>query len=611
VYRYVVLIWNSANDSATSAANDLLDRLLRSSAQWSRACVGRGFAILHAGASSESGSCTTHVLAGTRGAICGRLFRRGHELQPADLQWADAGEGEEIVSSGGRMLLTQFWGRYVAVLHDASTRDVHVLRDPTGVLPCFMTTIADVHVVFSDLQSVLSLQPISFSINWNYVAAFVAYSALQIRDTGLNEVSEVQAGERITFRAGNVQRRMLWNPLESLQRGIIESADQAVSLIRDTVKRCVHTWASLHRSIVHNLSGGLDSSAVLACLMDGPTRPNVTCLHYFAPKSREDERKQARLAASHFNIELVECPLDPSELRLGRLMQIRPAPRPWFYIYDLEQGPIEEQVAAERGATSIFSGSGGDGLFLQARSELAVADYLRRHGFSLAVMRVALNAARITRTSMWPILRHGILRHLRRPVNHDIGADDVRTLVPADVRSAARANDSLIHPWLADVGRIPPGLRWHILTLSIPPPFYNSFATEREVERTPPLFSQPLIELCLRIPSYLWISDGRDRSLVRRAFASDLPPTIVRRTQKGASARHNLRLMDENAQLLREMLLDGVLVSRGLLDRARLEQMLSRSTAQIGFEYNEVLRQHLCTEVWVRNWSQTTSSFVR
>jgi asparagine synthase (glutamine-hydrolysing) len=193
-------------------------------------------------------------------------------------------------------------------------------------------------------------------------------------------------------------------------------------------------------------------------------------------------------------------------------------------------------------------------------------------------------------------------------VKHDIGAEEVRTLVPADVRSAARADDSLIHPWLADVGRIPPGLRWHILTLSIPPPFYNSFATEREIERTPPLVSQPLIELCLRIPSYVWICDGRDRSLVRRAFAADLPPPIVRRTQKGASARHNRKLMDENAQFLREMLLGGVLVSRGLLDGARLEQMLSRSAAPVGFEYNEVLRQHLCTEVWVRNWSQPTSS---
>jgi asparagine synthase (glutamine-hydrolysing) len=342
--------------------------------------------------------------------------------------------------------------------------------------------------------------------------------------------------------------------------------------------------------------------------MTAPTHPTVTCLHYFAPRSREDERRHARLAASRFDVELVECPLDPRELKLDRLLHIRPTPRPWFYVYDLEQGPIEADVAATRGATGIFSGSGGDGLFLQARAELAVADYLRRRGFSPAVMRVALNAARITRTSMWPILRHGILQHLRRPVKHDIGAEEVRTLVPADVRSAARADDSLIHPWLADVGRIPPGLRWHILTLSIPPPFYNSFATEREIERTPPLVSQPLIELCLRIPSYVWICDGRDRSLVRRAFAADLPPPIVRRTQKGASARHNRKLMDENAQFLREMLLGGVLVSRGLLDGARLEQMLSRSAAPVGFEYNEVLRQHLCTEVWVRNWSQPTSS---
>jgi asparagine synthase (glutamine-hydrolysing) len=243
---------------------------------------------------------------------------------------------------------------------------------------------------------------------------------------------------------------------------------------------------------------------------------------------------------------------------------------------------------------------------------------LRNHGVSPRVLRVALNAARITRTSVWPILRQGIARHLKRPVRSTLSElDSVRTLVPRAVFEAARNDDSLIHPWLADAQGIPPGLRWHIMCVSIPPAFYNSFASATEVVRTPALFSQPLIELCLRIPSYVWISGGRDRSIARDAFARDLPPVIVRRTQKGAIDRHNRKLMDQNEAFLRETLLDGLLVREGLLDRQRLERFLSRGSTALGFEYNEVLRQHLCTEMWLRRWaaanhsSALTSSFAR
>jgi asparagine synthase (glutamine-hydrolysing) len=135
--------------------------------------------------------------------------------------------------------------------------------------------------------------------------------------------------------------------------------------------------------------------------------------------------------------------------------------------------------------------------------------------------------------------------------------------------------------------------------------FYDSFGGENEVERTPVLMSQPLIELCLRIPSYVWITGGRDRAIARRAFEPVLPALIVRRQQKGAIDRHNLRIFDTNEAYLREMLLDGLLVKAGLLDRTRLESYLARGASHAGFEYNDVLRHHLCTEVWLRRWSES------
>jgi asparagine synthase (glutamine-hydrolysing) len=460
--------------------------------------------------------------------------------------------------------------------------------------------------VFSDIEACIDLGLLSFSINWNYIAAFVPYSALQIRDTGLNEVSEVQPGERVTLRRRHLERMMVWNPIEVAARSTIENVDDAIEKVRQTVHRCVHAWASLHRRVIHNLSGGLDSSIVLSSLKAAATPPEVVCLHHYSPSTAEDERPYARMMANHVQVELIECAFDPANVRLERLEHIRRAPKPWFYVYDLLHSPIEARVAAEKRATGFFSGSGGDGLFLQARADLAVADFLRRHGFSFGVIRVALDAARITRSSLWPLLIEGLRRHRRKASPNPLREhSDARSLIPAAVFEAARGNADLIHPWIASAGEIAPGLLWHVLCLSVPPVFYESFGGETDIERTPVLVSQPLIELCLQIPSYVWITGGRDRAIARRAFASALPSQIVRRQGKGAIDQANLVICDANETYLREMLLDGELVREGLLDRRRLESYLTRGASRAGYEYNDVLRHHLCTEVWLRRWVQT------
>jgi asparagine synthase (glutamine-hydrolysing) len=455
----------------------------------------------------------------------------------------------------------------------------------------------------------LELELIRFSLNWNFVAWMLPYSALQIRETGLKEVQELQPGERATFSGFDVDYAMLWRPAELAERGRIIDPAHATTVIRESVRETVHAWASLHRSVTHNLSGGLDSSIVLGCLKSAPNEPRVTCIHYFAPAGNEDERHYARLVARHMDVELIECELDGAEAPLERLMEIRPAPKPWFYIYDLVHSPLEARIMADHGATGAFSGAGGDGLFMQARADLAVVDYLRHFGFRPGLFGVALDAARINRTSIWTILHDGILRHWKKaPASPLSEFGGRRAVIPPEVYERARTNRNLLPPWIRAAESLTPGLMWQILCLSIPPQFYESFGGTTAIERTPVLMSQPVMEACLRIPPYVWITGGRDRSIARRAFTDVLPQAIVRRTQKGLVDRYNRRMLDKNANFLREMLLDGLLVKAGLLDRAKLEEFTNISSTHEGFEYNEVLRHHLCTEIWVRRWSALTTS---
>jgi len=571
---------------------------------WSRALDSTGVLVLDAG--SNAGASVSCPLRHSAGVVLGSVFGRDVEnpLSAARVAFDD-GESARIVATGGQHLFERYWGRYVAVVRNSASDEVWVLRDPSGGLPCWCTTHDGVTVLCSDLDDCRELEELSFTVNWDYIVGWVAHSGQQIRETALHEVTELQPGECLRFCAETVQRSMRWNPLDIARNARFESAGEAVEALRTTTIGCVQTWACRYPGILHNLSGGLDSSIVLSCLVTTPSRPKVTCLNYFASGPNEDERRYARMMAQHAGVELVECELGAQEVRLEELLKLRRAPRPWFYMYELEHGPFENQLAARHQASGLFSGSGGDCVFYRARPDLAVTDYVFDHGLRRGLLDTAIDAARMSRKSIWSLLFQAIRHRIRKPEWDPFAVNSPlpRTIVSPEVAALAKGN-GLRHPWLTpEVARdVAPGILWHITSLSVPPDYYSSFRRWDHAERIMPLLSQPLVELCLRIPTYLLIRSGRDRALARRAFANDLPTQIVRRTAKGRADQHFRDVLDANLGFLRELLLDGLLVQRGLLSRESLELYLTRGRAPSGFQHNEILHEHACTEAWLRSW---------
>ncbi len=608
MYRYFVLIWDCRDPQACSSARRLSERLVAVGSGWARAFDAQGVAAFHAGL-GEGSSGTLRLDRGA-GAVFGRIFSHDLDDTAAALRVAfDSVQTERIVRSGGRRIVERYWGRYVALVHDAATSESWILRDPSGGMPCLMTVHQGVNLVFSDLEDCLALGVTNFSVNWEFIRRFMGYSGVQSRETGLNEVFEVQFGERVRFAGGTVHRSLEWNPIAIAQADPIQDPAIAAAELRRTTRACVHAWAACYSDIIHNLSGGLDSSIVLSCLRDAPSRPNITCLHYFGTGPDEDERKYARAMARRADVELVEHPLDVREASLQDILGLRRSARPWFYFYELEHGRFEIQLAAEREARGLFSGSGGDGVFFQAHADLAVTDHLFDHGVGRELLRVAVNAARVSRKSVWPMLFSAVRTRVIPRRWHPLSAAPkrARTLVSPDVLQAARGDRTLIHPWLAGrpLRRVPPGTLWHILSVAAAPAFYSSFESGPHPERTLPLMSQPLVELCLRTPTYVLIENGMDRATARRAFASDLPPEIVKRRSKGRIDQHVRNVLDANLEFVRDILLNGHLVKEGLLNRRDLEVYLTRGRSPSDSQYAQILHEHLCTEAWLGRWLDT------
>jgi asparagine synthase (glutamine-hydrolysing) len=134
-------------------------------------------------------------------------------------------------------------------------------------------------------------------------------------------------------------------------------------------------------------------------------------------------------------------------------------------------------------------------------------------------------------------------------------------------------------------------------------PGYSPFAERDDPEYVCPLLSQPLLELCLQIPVYIHTAAGWDRALERRAFMDVLPSKIVQRRRKGSIGVAMNALLQTNLSLVRELMLEGLLIENQLLDRRKVEAALTGSNVTLSPMAAEIIGEHLSTEVWLQRWN--------
>jgi asparagine synthase (glutamine-hydrolysing) len=314
-----------------------------------------------------------------------------------------------------------------------------------------------------------------------------------------------------------------------------------------------------------------------------------------------DERAFARAAAARAGVAMIERARD-SSFSLRPLLAIHRTPEPTNYTYFLEHSRLDAQLAAECGAGAVFIGYGGDQLFYQERAEWAAGDFLHRRGLRPAVLRIALDAAQMDQISVWRVLRaatSGYIVQQRWSVLQEAGR--MRPLLVPAVIQQARRSAEFLHPLLRHPRGAPSGKLWHAHQISQPFDFYDPLGAQGDAERISPLFSQPLMELCLRIPTYVLTQGGWDRAVARRAFHDDLPPEIRSRRHKGGIEEHLRKTLEHNRGLLRELLLEGCLVREGIVDRMRLAEVLSGRATRIAAGPGELL-EYAGIEAWLRRW---------
>jgi len=518
-------------------------------------------------ADSAAGRIRVHSL-GRNGVVVGTLFRNADGAN-GPISSLTSGEIREIQTSRGESLVRRHWGQYIALIEGYGGR-WRIVRDPTGGFPCYYVRCNGVVFMFSHLHDCVSLLPLKLSLNYSHLHAFLRLQRFMSRDTGFNEIEAVHAGEAIDFGERTVSRRFLWEPASFCRHpDEHENIEESIVRMHDAVMKCVHAWAACRRSILHELSGGLDSSIVLAGLATSPTAPRLACCTHVTDACEGDERYYARLMASRVRVPLAELPARPRAWdRIEDLVCVQDPISPLYVAFQCSDDSGIEELIKTDSFDCTFSGQGGDQLFHRTIPGITAADYAWVHRFNPRLLSVILETAQVSRQPFWRVARSAVeYGCLRRPYDiwRESGISGFLRAPPIDVWQSC-------HPWVADRQQVPPAKLLQIMCLT---ETQTRFAAPRAyVDEIHPLISQPLLECCLQIPTYVLSHGGTDRTIARSAFQDALPREIVQRSSKGAVTRYFYEAVYGNRPHIRPFLLDGLLADQGLLDRAELKRTL-------------------------------------
>jgi asparagine synthase (glutamine-hydrolysing) len=556
LHRFIALI---ARDNAPLRQSPLTRRILPIVAGWTSAL--------------DTDLTMVWVLSSSPSRLGAQVGAEGRCVIGADFERSKSGGlGAPPVCVRGSPLSDR-WGAYVSITVDEIKRTVTVLRDPTGRVECWRISTPRVDVLFSHYSDVYELFEVGIDINWEYIIYHLNNNYLRGKETALTNILEVLPGEKITYHRDGIDEEMSWWP-HIIANERYRSPEEAVAEIRSAAETSVGGWADRYASITLDLSGGLDSAIVLGLLRAQAKHGRVIGVNYLTGHPESDERSYAREAARMHGIEVVETQISAADLGGGADFSrrlLRPAIRTMPLGYD----EIGAQMAKRLSADAFFTGTGGDHLFFDHLKASAACDYRHHHGVTPDLIHVAHELARVSRDTVWNVL--GV-------VAKDAFAKSpgLRTLLESPnpfISSRARTEadyDRFVHPWFSAAAEAtPPAKLRQIMNLIELQRHYYRYGRADVAEEVHPLFSQPVMEASLRTPAYWFGLGGLQRGLARRAFSDLLPPMIRTRRTKSANSSHWIQVMARNLPRFRELLLDGWLAQKGLVNRAELEQALT------------------------------------
>jgi asparagine synthase (glutamine-hydrolysing) len=470
-------------------------------------------------------------------------------LQAAGHQFRSRSDTETIVhlyEDRGTDAIAELDGMFALAIWDERKRRLTLARDGAGKKPLFVYRSDRLLAFASEIKAFFGHPDIALEIDPEAVPYYFLYGYVPHPATLYRGITQLEPGSVMTIDAdGRTSVRRYWHVEYPARDGVVRAPRaEAVARVRDLVTQAVERRLVSDVPLGAFLSGGVDSTVVVAAMSRLTKEPVKTFSIGFEGDAAYDETAYARLVAERFKTDHTEFRVTPSAVDLIDTLV-------WHH-----DGPFGDSSAVptyivskltREQVTVVLTGDGGDELF---------AGYSRFWAATVAErIPLPLRRAGATLLAMTPSARHerdALARVQRffagaaRPLDERVTSwnavffDDLPHLLRPEFTAALPPVDPLRHvraegPCLE--GRSP-------LSRLLHANFTSYLAddllvkTDRctmanSLEARSPLLDRALIEYVAKLPDDHKLDGRRTKAVLRDAFADLIPPEIDRRPKMG------------------------------------------------------------------------------
>jgi asparagine synthase (glutamine-hydrolysing) len=365
-------------------------------------------------------------------------------LEAAGHVFRSSSDTETIVhgyEAWGEQVFARLRGMFAIAIWDTRQRTLLLARDRAGIKPLYYGQAAGRLFFGSEAKCLLANPEIDRAIDLQALDHYLAYLYTPRDRAIFRGIRKLLPGHYLTLRDGRLTIGQYWEfPIGQRFDG---SEDEALDALERTLSSAVRSHMLSDVPLGAFLSGGIDSSVVVALMARASGRPVKTFAIGF-DESEFNELPHARRVAQHLGTDHHEFVVRPDATAiLDRLIWHFDEPFadasaiPTWYVSEL----------ARQHVTVVLSGDGGDELF-------GGYDRYLPHPRVRSFDRLAPGVGRVLASAAWRALPHGMrgknfLRHVSRDARGRYldsitfyHADERRELLSADAGMALRGWDA-------------------------------------------------------------------------------------------------------------------------------------------------------------------------
>ncbi|EED33948.1 asparagine synthase [gamma proteobacterium NOR5-3] len=492
------------------------------------------------------------------------------ELQNDGYTFATKTDTEVILalySRHGRQCLDSLNGMFAFALWDNQAKSLFLARDRVGKKPLYYTMIDGDIAFASELKALLKAQLVERKIRLDALHDFFAYQYVPDPKTIFEDVFKLEPGHWMAVNQSGAESGQYWDV--SFQQGENTDENSAAAALREHINAATRRRMIADVPLGAFLSGGVDSSGIVATMAKNSDRPVTTCAIGFNEK-RFNETEFAEAVARQYQTDHHEFVVH--EQVNDHLKTIAayfdepfadPSLVPTYFVSKL----------ARQQVTVALAGDGGDEVF--AGYEKYAMDALEN--------RWRERTPNILRTWFFPKLivplSHSSLRPLRRIATllKALSVDPAMAFYLSNAQitdsqwgrlASASTQQQLggYHPSQQTVDRYQQSdgadhlarILYTDIKTYLPGDILvkvDRMSMAHSLEVRAPLLDYQLVEFACSLPSTLKLRNGEKKHLLKKCFKSDLPDDILYRKKMGFSPplaqwfRNELRSLTETTVL--------------------------------------------------------------